>query len=203
MPAFQAGYLAAAWAELEDPDDPQVGFVGGMSIPSVEQFITGYTSGSEFYNEQKGAQVLVKGDYAGTFTDPDMGAAVATALLDEGVDVIFAAAGTTGNGALAVAKKQGKWGIGVDQDQYLTLPEVQGILLTSVMKRTDNAVFQVVEMLVQGEFPGGTIHNGTLENGGVGLAPFHNYQDQIPDSLQKELEKIRAGIIGGDIAIGR
>jgi basic membrane protein A len=87
-------------------------------------------------------------------------------------------------------------------DQYYTLPNEQDILITSCQKRLDNAVYAVVEQTLAGEFPGGGIYEGTLENGGVGLAPYHDFEDDIPAELTAEVEAIVQGIIDGTIPTG-
>ena len=200
--AFPIGYLAAGWAALQDPEDPQIGYVAGMQIPPVEQFIVAYEAGANYYNEQKGADVKVKGVYVGDFEAPDDGKIQGNSLIDEGVDVIFGCGGKTGNGGIAAAKERGKWGIGVDVDQYFTLPNEKDILITSVMKRLDNAVFAVVESALNDEFPGGGVYVGTLENGGVGLAPYHDFEAEIPAELDAEVQAIVEGIIAGEISTG-
>ena len=200
--AFPIGYLAAGWASLQDPGDPQVGWVGGMQIPPAEQFIVAYEAGVAYYNQQKGADVQVKGVYVGDFEAPDQGKIQGQSLIDEGVDVIFGVGGKTGNGGLAAAKENGKWGVGVDVDQYFTLPNEKDILITSCMKRLDNAVFGVVETVINDEFPGGSVYVGALENEGVGLAPYHDYEDQIPDELKAEVDEIIEGIKAGSIDTG-
>ncbi len=200
--AFPIGYLAAAWADMKDPADPQVGYVAGMKIPPVEIFIVAYENGVKYYNEKKGKNVQVKGVYVGDFEAPDQGKIQGNSLIDEGVDVIFGVGGKTGNGGLAAAKERGKWGIGVDVDQYYTLPNEKDILISSCMKRLDNAVFSVVEALLKGQFPGGSVYVGTLANGGVGMAPYHDFEDEIPDELKQEIEAIKQGIIDGTIKTG-
>jgi basic membrane protein A len=200
--AFPIGYLAAGWADLQDPGDPAVGYVGGMQIPPVEQFIVAYEAGVAYYNQQKGKNVLVKGVYVGDFEAPDQGKIQGNSLIDEGVDVIFGVGGKTGNGGLAAAKERGKWGVGVDVDQYFTLPNEKDILITSCMKRLDNAVFTVVEGVTKDEFGGGGVYVGMLTNGGVGLAPYHDFENAIPDELKKEVEDIQKGIIDGTIDTG-
>jgi basic membrane protein A len=200
--AFPIGYLAAGWAALQDPGDPQVGWVGGMQIPPVEQFIVAYEAGVDYYNQQKGANVQAKGVYVGDFEAPDQGKIQGQSLIDEGVDVIFGVGGKTGNGGLAAAKENGKWGIGVDVDQYYTLPNEKDILITSCMKRLDNAVFGVVEALLADEFPGGSVYVGTLTNSGVGVGPYHDYEDLIPDELKQEVDAIVEGIKNGEIDTG-
>ncbi len=200
--SFPIGYLAAGWAELKDPADPQVGYVGGMQIPPVEQFIVAYEAGVAYYNQQKGSNVQVKGVYVGDFEAPDQGKIQGNSLIDEGVDVIFGVGGKTGNGGLTAAKERGKWGVGVDVDQYFTLPNEKDILITSCMKRLDNAVYSVVDSTVQDNFPGGGVYVGTLDNGGVGLAPYHDYENEIPADLKQEVDTIIQGIKDGSIDTG-
>jgi basic membrane protein A len=200
--SFPIGYLAAGWADLKDPADPQVGYVGGMQIPPVEQFIVAYEAGVAYYNQQKGKNVQVKGVYVGDFEAPDQGKIQGQSLIDEGVDVIFGVGGKTGNGGLAAAKENGKWGVGVDVDQYYTLPNEKDILITSCMKRLDNAVYAVVESLTKDQFQGGGVYVGTLENVGVGLAPYHDFEGQIPAELTTEVNAIIEGIKAGTIDTG-
>jgi basic membrane protein A len=200
--AFPIGYLAAGWASLQDPSDPQVGYVAGMQIPPVEQFIVAYEAGVDYYNQQKGANVQTKGVYVGDFEAPDQGKIQGQSLVDEGVDVIFGVGGKTGNGGIAAAKENGKWGIGVDVDQYFTLPNEKDILITSCMKRLDNAVYGVVELLTEDQFPAGDVYVGTLENDGVGLAPYHDFEDQIPDELKQEVNDIVEGVKSGELDTG-
>jgi len=200
--AFPIGYLAAAWADMQDADDPQVGYVAGMDIPPVTIFIVGYGSGVAYYNEQHGTNVQVKGVYVGDFEAPDEGKIQGLSLIDEGVDVIFGVGGKTGNGGLTAAKERGLWGIGVDVDQYFTLPNEKDILISSCQKRLDNAVFSTVESLLEGTFAGGGVYVGTLDNGGVGVAPFHDFEGQIPDEIVQDLETIKQGIIDGTIDTG-
>jgi basic membrane protein A len=200
--AFPIGYLAAGWAALQDPGDPHVGYVAGMEIPPVQQFIVAYEAGVAYYNEAKGTDVQVSGVYVGDFEAADEGKIQGNSLIDEGVDVIFGVGGKTGNGGIAAAKERGKWGIGVDVDQYFTLPNEKDILISSCMKRLDNSVFSVVDAALKDEFPGGSVYVGTLTNGGVGLAPYHDFEDEIPDELKAEVDAIVQGIIEGTIDTG-
>ncbi|MGD9050079.1 MAG: BMP family ABC transporter substrate-binding protein, partial [Anaerolineae bacterium] len=200
--AFPVGYLAAGWADLQDPDDPQVGWIGGMQLPPVEQFVVAYEVGVDYYNQQTGSSVQAKGVYVGDFRAPERGKLEGQSLIDQGVDVIFGVGGTTGNGGLVAAKENGKWGIGVDVDQYYTLPNERDILITSCVKRLDNAAFGVIELLANGEFPGGGLYVGTLSNDGVGLAPYHDFEDQIPDELKQGVQAVIEGIKKGEIDTG-
>ena len=200
--AFMTGYLAAAWADLKDPEDPAVGYVAGMQIPTVEIFVAGHTAGIAYYNEKYGKDVGFSGTYVGDFEAPDEGKTQGLSLIDEGADVILGIGGKTGNGGLVAAKERGVWGVGVDVDQYNTLPNEQDILITSTIKRLDMAVFGVVQSVVDGTFAGGGVYVGTLENEGVGMAAFHDFEGQIPAQIVADLEEIRLGLIDGTIETG-
>ena len=200
--AFMTGYLAAAWADLQDPDDPAVGYVAGMQIPTVEIFVAGHAAGVAYYNEKYGKDVAFSGTYVGDFEAADEGKTQGLSLIDEGVDVIFGIGGKTGNGGIAAAKERGKWGVGVDVDQYNTLPNEKDILITSTIKRLDNAVFGTVESVLDDTFAGGGVYVGTLENGGVGMAPFHDFEGQIPEQIVADLAEIEAALIAGTIDTG-
>ena len=200
--AFQAGFLAAAWADLKNPSGAKVGYVGGVKIGSVEQFIVPYQAGVAFFNRKYGKKVRVQGDYAGTFEDPGKGRAMGEALLADGVTVIFAAAGRTGVGTLAAVKERGGWGIGVDADQYYTLPDVKDCLLTSCLKKMDTAVFALVQEVLTGRFRGGGVMTGTLANGQVGLAPYHGFDKQIPARIKEDLADIQQAIKDNRVVTG-
>ena len=200
--AFPAGYLAAAWADLQDPKDPAVAWVGGVDSDIVNQFVVAFRNGALHYNKIKGKDVRILGSHVGSFDDFEGGRKLAGEFLDDGADVIFGVGSISGNGAIAAAKEYGKWAIGVDTDQYYTLGDQQDVLLTSCLKRMDRAVHQVVTAALDNQFWGGTRYIGNLANHGVGLAPFHDYAEQIPDRLQKEIVDIQRRILEGDISTG-
>jgi basic membrane lipoprotein Med (substrate-binding protein (PBP1-ABC) superfamily) len=179
-----------------------------MQIPPVEIFIVGYESGMAYYNAQKGTNVVSKGTYVGDFEAPDEGKSAGNSLLDEGVDIIFGVGGKTGNGGLVAVRERAEAGdavagIGVDVDQYFTLPTEKGILITSVEKRLDNAVFNAIDAAVADNFGGGGVYVGTLENDGVGLAPYHDWEDKIPAELQAEVDALKPQIIAGTLSTGQ
>ncbi len=131
----------------------------------------------------------------------ELGKHIADSLITLGADVIFGVGSETGNGSLLKAKERGKWCIGVDVDQYYSFPEVSDVLLSSAMKGLDNAIYELVKSFVDDTFIGG-IYNGKLANNGVGIAPYHNYESLIPDSIKIEIDSIQAGIINGSISTG-
>jgi len=200
--AYPLGFLAAWWAFSHDSINPAVGFVGAFEIPPVRQFTEPYLNGVKRFNQEYGKNVTQHGVYAGSFINPAMGGHLADSLLALGADVMFGVGGQTGNGALIKAREYEKQGIGVDVDQYISLPEVSDILISSAMKSLDNAIYSVVRSFAGGSFSGGGIYTGNLANLGVQLAPWHDYESQIPDSVKQAVENIKAGIINGTISTG-
>jgi basic membrane protein A len=204
--AFLAGYLAAGVTQ-----SGIVGTFGGINIPPVTIFMDGFVRGVDYYNAQKGADVKVLGWDAATseglftnnFDSLDDGRAFAQNLYDEGADIVLPVAGPVGLGSAALAAELGTDKlkiIGVDVDQYVTDPEHAGVYLTSVEKKMDATVMQAIEAAMGDSFEGGVIV-GTLENGGVGLAPYHDLESAVPDELKGEIDQLRQGIIDGSISV--
>lgn len=204
--AFLAGYLAAGMSETGI-----LGTFGGINIPPVTIFMDGFVAGANHYNAQKGTSVTVlgwnpdtrEGLFTNNFESLDDGRAFAQNLYDEGADIVLPVAGPVGLGSAALADELGIEKlkiIGVDADLYFTDPEKQHVYLTSIMKNMDSTVFRVIEAAMAGTFVGG-VTVGTLESGGVGLAPLHDMEDAVPDELKAELDAIRAAIIDGSIKV--
>jgi basic membrane protein A len=204
--AFLAGYLAAGMTQTGT-----VGTFGGINIPPVTIFMDGFANGVAHYNAEKGADVTVLGWNVGTreglftnnFESLDDGRAYAQNLYDEGADIVLPVAGPVGLGSAALADELGPDAlkiVGVDADLYLTDPEKGHVYLTSIMKNMDSTVLDVIRRAQDGTFEGGVIV-GTLESGGVGLAPFHDFEDDVPDDLKAELEALREAIIAGDVSV--
>lgn len=201
--SFPAGVLAAYWADLKDSMNPVAGFVAGPDSTISGLFATGYLHGIAYYNTKYDKHVDYAGWYASSYTDTVQGALLAEQLINNnGADIIYQFAGMTGNGSLTKAKQSGKWGIGVDVDQYYSLPAVKDILLTSCMKKIDNTVYDVISGYVNGKFAGGTGFINNLSNKGVGLAPYHDYETQIPDSIKSLIRKVMDDIKNGTLSTG-
>lgn len=205
--AFLAGYLAAGMTETGI-----VGTFGGLKIPPVTVFMDGFAWGVAHYNEVKGTDVQVlgwdpdsqEGLFTNDFESTDNGRIFAQNLYDEGADIVLPVAGPVGLGSAALAAELGPDElkiIGVDADWVSTDPDNRQVYLTSILKRMDSTVFQAVEMVENGTFEGGLLV-GTLENGGVGLAPYHDFEDDIPADLKAEVDALQAAIIAGDITVG-
>ncbi len=196
--AFLAGYLAASMSKTG-----KVGVFGGIEIPTVTIFMVGFQSGVEYYNQKKGTDVVVLGMnlFTGNFESTDDGRRMAESLMDEGADIIMPVAGPVGLGTAAACQERGAMMIGVDTDWHVSAPEYQGIYLTSVLKNMDVSVFETVLAAQSRVFPWGT-WTGTLKNNGVGLGPFHTFEDQIPAEIKADLDTIKAAIIAGTIDTG-
>jgi len=197
--AFLAGYLAAGMTKTG-----KVGTFGGIEIPPVTIFMVGFKSGVDYYNQQHGTNVEVLGmtTFVGNFESTDDGRRVGEDLIAEGADIIMPVAGPVGLGtAAAVQAHPGTMLIGVDTDWCISAAEYCPVVLTSVMKRMDMTVPLAIKMAKEGNFKSGELL-GTLENGGVSIAPFHEFDDDVPASLKAELDTIRQGIINGTIDTG-
>ncbi len=197
----QSGFLAGALAGLMT-ESKVVGIVCGMEIPPVIKFRLGYENGVHHVCPD----CTVLGLYIDSFTDPARGKEAALSQMAEGADVIFGAGGPTGSGGILAAAAEGVWVIGVDQDEYLTTfgrGSVEGHdkLLSSAMKRVDVSVYTAIKNFVEGTFQGGNAFFDT-SNEGVGLAPFHDAEDAIPQEVKDTLEEIYQGLADGTITSG-
>ncbi|MGD6978417.1 MULTISPECIES: BMP family lipoprotein [Citricoccus] len=205
--AFLAGYLSAGVSETG-----KVATYGGAEIPTVTIFMDGFAAGVEYYNEQKDADVQVlgwnreakTGSFTGDFENQAAGKTNTTNFINEGADIIMPVAGPVGLGTLDAVTEANAAGkdakvVWVDSDGYLTTEQGE-VILTSVMKLMGEAVHDVIEADLAGEFSSEP-YVGTLENGGVALAPFHDLDAAVSDELKTELEEIKAGIIDGSITV--
>ncbi len=198
----RAGFLAGALAGMITKTNFVVGVLGTDLVPPVKAFGTGYVNGAKYVNPDVKAQVVYHpGGLANAFTDPEWGASTAKQLMDQGADVVFGAGGKTGNGALIQVAEYAKAGkevycIGVDTDQWYTVPEARPCLVTSAMKLITPGVFELIKLAKEGNFPGGNYY------GGVGLAPFHDFEDKIPQEVKDKLAEIRKGLEDGSIDTG-
>jgi basic membrane protein A len=195
--AFLAGYLSAGVTETGI-----VATFGGIAYPTVTIFMNGFAYGVDHYNEVHGTDVQVlgwdtetqEGIFVGNFESQDDGRAQGESLNDEGADIILPVAGPVGLGTAAAAAERGFLVVGVDADQYLTAPEYGEAWLTSVLKNMDVAVLDTVTTVVETGAVGEAFV-GTLANGGLGLAPYHDNEGQVSDELAAEVEQLKADII--------
>ncbi|MCX6282959.1 MAG: BMP family ABC transporter substrate-binding protein [Bacteroidetes bacterium] len=200
--SFPCGFLAAYWALKQNQVNHIAGFVAGTDIPTIRQFSVSYSHGVAYFDSIYRKNVGVLGYFATSFNDSLQGSRLADSLLKQNISTVFTFAGKTGNGALYKVKEAGKYAIGVDVDQYYSIPAVGPVLLTSCMKGLGNMTYSLLRNFYYNHFPGGTIVHGTLDNGGVGIAPFHNFDSQVPDSIKVALNTVISGIKNGTIKTG-
>jgi basic membrane protein A len=198
--AFLAGYLAAGVSETGI-----VATYGGIQIPcGVTCFMDGFVYGVRHYNEVNGTEVQVlgwnpeeqTGTFTGDFENLDTGRNVTQAFVDEGADVVLPVAGPVGLGSAALAQELGNvWVIGVDADWFVTAPEYEDVILTSVLKGLDVAVYSAIESVANGTFESGP-RVYTIAEDGVGLGQI---AADVDPALQGEVDEIRAGLQDGSI----
>jgi basic membrane protein A and related proteins len=201
--AFLAGYLAAGMTK-----SGKLGTFGGLNIPPVTIFMNGFWAGVEKYNQDNGTDVQVlgwnaakqDGTFTGDFENQDNGRRVTEDLISEGADIVMPVAGPVGLGAAAAAQDAGDVNlIWVDTDGCVSASEYCPLFLSSVMKNMDVAVFDAMKSVVEGTFQGG-IYSGTLENGGVGIAPYHEFDSAVPDELKSKIDELKQGIMDGSVS---
>jgi basic membrane protein A len=205
--AYLAGYLAAGYSK-----NGKVATFGGLKIPPVTIFMDGFADGVAHYNEVKKKNVQVlgwnKAKQAGSFTEdfasPAKGKALASTFVAQGADVIMPVAGGTGLGAAEVAKASGGkvsiiW---VDQDGCKSAAQDCDVFLTTVVKNITDAVEKAVVTGAQGQplnaTPG---YLGTLENNGVSLAPYNQFDSKVDAGLKAEVEKLKSDIVAGTVKV--
>ena len=203
--SYLAGYLAAGVSKTG-----KVATFGGGNQPPVTLFMDGFVDGVAEYNTVHGTSVTVlgwdkarqDGLFTGDFEDIVKGKTTTEALLDQGADVIMPVAGQVGEGAAAAILQHGASSlIWVDNDGYETLPaEFQPVVLTSVLKNMQDAVVAIVGDDIDGRFDNSPFV-GTLANGGVDIAPYHDLADRVSPTLQAELDDLRAAIVDGTLTI--
>lgn len=191
----QAGYMAGVLAASMTKSN-HIGVVGGLVVvPPVERFVEGYIDGAKSVK----SDITVDFVYTTSFTDPPQGSNAAKQMIDKGADVIFGAGGLTGNGALeAACQATGVYAIGVDTDQYETLPSVQKCILSSATKNIVGAVRDSLLRIAQDQFKAG-FHTDNAATDGIGLAPFHDKEADVPADVVTLLETTKAGLADGSI----
>jgi len=199
----QGSFLVGAAAALKTKSNV-VGFVGGQEGDLIKKFQAGYEAGVKYIADQKGKKVKVLVDYAGNtpeaFRNPAKGKELALKQISEGADVIYHASGGTGAGVIATAADKKIYAIGVDSDQSLTAsPEEQKWILTSMLKRVDNAVQKTIAAYVNGTETGGLKTFG-LKDGGIDYAQ-NQYNKELLGDIPTTLDELKQKIIDGEIKV--
>ncbi|MFC0211800.1 BMP family protein [Paenibacillus chartarius] len=193
----EGAYLVGVVAGLMTKTN-KIGFVGGVDIPVIKRFDLGFEAGVKAVNPKA---EIVK-NYTGAFDKPDLGKAAAATMYNNNVDIIFHAAGATGNGVFNEAKdrvKSGKkvWVIGVDKDQSLEFGD--DVTLTSMLKRVDEAVVKVSKEAMEGKFQGGVVQVLGLKENGVGLPDTS--KKNVPADVLAKVDEYKQKIIKGEIKV--
>ena len=204
----EGGYLAGVVAGLMTQEDTDyttadenvVGFLGGQEgAPPVQRFQAGYEAGVEAVCPDCEVISQYVGATPEAFTDPARGREISLQQIEQGADIIFHGAGASGAGLFEAASDEQIFAIGVDSDQARLAPDRP--ILTSAIKRVDNAVFQTIEQAQNGQFPGGQVVEFGLKEEGIALAPFGRFDDQVPQEVKDRIDEARQGIIDGEITI--
>jgi basic membrane protein A len=190
--SFLVGSLAALLTRTNT-----VGFVGGMEIPLIKKFEAGYRAGVAAANPKAKVTVKYAGATGTAFKDPTKGKELALAEYHQGADIIFHASGSTGLGVFEAARELKKLAIGVDSDQY---DEAPGFILTSMIKRVDNAVFDCIREVSQGRWTGGVRVFGVAQDG-VGWVYDDRNRALIPDAVKATVDSLRNEIVAGRIQV--
>jgi len=195
FPEDQAGFLVGALAAQMTKSGKIGGVFGTDAVPPVWRFGEGYRTGAQYINPNIEIFIVYHNDvgFDKTFTDPEWGATTANSMIDKGADVIFGGGGKTGNGAVIGAAQRGVYAIGVDTDQYYTLPEAASRLLSSALKLLTPGTFNLIILAKEGKFPSGNY----LGKGGY--APYHDLDAEVPAAVKAKMEQINAGLLDGSI----
>lgn len=203
FPEDQAGFLVGALAAMMTKSGKIGGVFGTDAVPPVWRFGEGYRAGAKYINPNIEIFIVYHNDvgFDKTFTDPEWGAATANSMVDKGADVIFGGGGKTGNGAVIATAQRGQYAIGVDTDQYYTLPEAAPRLLTSAMKLLTPGTFELIKAAKEAQQGRRTYPAGNYL-GKVGYAPFHDLDKEVPAEVKAKMESIYQMVLDGTLQTG-
>lgn len=202
--SFLAGALAAKITSSDLPlanKEKIIGFLGGMDIPVINDFLVGYIQGAKYVDKD----IKVAISYIGDFSNSAKGKEMALAQYDAGADIGFNVAGQAGLGQLDAAKDKQKYAIGVDSDQAMLFkekePEKAQLIATSVLKRVDESILRAIKMHLEGTLPYGKTEVLGLKEKCIGLADNEYYQNLVPESIRTEIAGLEQKIISGEISV--
>jgi len=187
----------SAGAGSTAPDSSTVGFVGGVESDLIRKFQAGFEAGVAAANED----VEVLTNYTGSFNDPAAGKEAALAMYNNGADIVYHASGNTGTGVFQAAQEQGRFAIGVDRDQSVTKDSFADVILASMVKRVDTAVFDAIESIVDDEFQGGNTVTLGLDAEGVAAVYGSELGSELPQEVTDAVSSSRESIIAGDVSV--
>ena len=174
-----------------------VGFVGGVESPLIQKFEAGFQAGVKSVDDS----IEVLSSYVGSFNDPSAGQSQARSMYDSGADIVYHASGATGVGVFRAAQDTGKFAIGVDRAQSITQPDFANVILASMVKRVDTAIFNSVKAVVENNFQGGTTTRLGLDDDGVAVVYGDQLGSDIPQDVKDAVSQARESLIAGDISV--
>ena len=195
--SFLAGAVAASLSETG-----KLGFVGGLDIPVINDFLVGYIEGAKTVNPD----IKVASSYIGNFSDTGKAKELAFAQFGLGVDIVFPSASIAGNGALEAAKEKNLKAVGVDSDQALLYKEsgdndMADLIFTSVLKEVGNSVIRAIDLELKGELKWGSGEVLGIKEGAIGIAKNEFYENSVPEETQKLVEELEEKIKNGEIEV--
>ena len=198
FPEDQSGFMVGALAAMMSKSGKIGAVMATDAVPPVWRFGEGFRAGAKHVNPNIELNVVYHNDVGidKTFSDPEWGKTTALSMIDKGVDIIFGGGGKTGNGALLGAAEKNVFAIGVDTDQYYTVPEAQKALLSSAMKRLDDGTFELLKLAKEGKMPSGN-HVGK-----AGYAPFHDLDSKVPADVKARMQQLEKSLQDGTLKTG-
>jgi len=199
FPEDKAGFLVGALAASMSKTHTIGAVCASDEVPPVWRLGEGYKAGAAYVDELNGTMtevfVIYHNDvgFDTTFIDPEWGVKTAKAMIDQGADVVFGCGGTTGNAGIVAAAQADTYAIGVDTDQYWTIPDAAPLMLSSAMKLITPGVFELIKLARDHSFPSGDYL------GHVTYAPYHDQDNEVPAEVKAMMEEINAGLLDGSI----
>ena len=203
--SFLMGVLAGRLTETDfsagagstAPDSTNVGFVGGVDSPVIRKFQAGFEAGVDHASDD----VDVITSYVGSYADPSGGQEAALSMYQSGADIVYHASGATGVGVFQAAQEEGRFAFGVDQDQSVSEPSFSDIIVASMVKRVDTAVFESIENVINDDHQGGSTTALGLQSNGVECVYGQEIGGQVPDEIVTAVTEARDEIIAGNIDV--
>ncbi len=196
----ESAYLAGAYAGLMTKSGI-IGILGGRDTPVINDFVVGYEQGARSVRPN----VTVIKQYAGSWNDTGRGKELALEMYRDGADIVFQAAGSTGQGVFQAAQESKRFAIGVDSDQAQiieqTKPEQAKLILTSAMKNVDNSLYRAIGLFMEGKLPFGQAERLGIREGGVGLARNKYYENATPTPVKTRIDQAENDLVEGKIAV--
>jgi basic membrane protein A len=197
FPEDQAGFLVGALAAMMSKNHKIGAVCGTDAVPATWRIGNGYEAGAAYADSEKDTNtevyLIYHSDDDKAFIDPEWGTETTSSMLAQGVDVIFGCGGATGDSAIVTAAQAEAYVIGIDSDQYLTLPAAAPHMLSSAIKLITPGVFNLIKLSREDAFPSGNYY------GNAGYAPFHDLDNEVSAEVKAEMEKINAGLLDGSI----